>query len=96
MGDPAPNFSATEILGRLKHAPPSDRHSEKRGQGEGSLEELPGNRLRVWGGAGIEFIVSVKEPPVKGLANKAIIKVLAEHFDISQVRIKIVSGWTSR
>src|SRR3989344_7482121 len=29
-GNPAPNYSATEILGRLKHAPPSDRHSEKR------------------------------------------------------------------
>ncbi|HEY4474745.1 MAG TPA: hypothetical protein VJC06_02380 [Candidatus Paceibacterota bacterium] len=26
---PAPSCSATEILGRLKHAPPSDRHSEK-------------------------------------------------------------------
>ena len=43
-----------------------------------------------------EFIVSVKEPPVKGLANKAIIHALAAHFNISQSHIRIVSGHTSR
>lgn len=39
-----------------------------------------------------EFVVSVKEPPVKGLANKAIIHALANHFNISQSRIRIISG----
>lgn len=43
-----------------------------------------------------EFIVSVKEPPVKGLANKAIVHVLAKHLNISQSRIHIISGYTSR
>lgn len=43
-----------------------------------------------------EFIVSVKEPPVKGLANKAIIKALADHFNVAQVSVRIVSGYTSR
>ena len=43
-----------------------------------------------------EFIVSVKEPPVHGLANKAILRVLAEYFNISPFRIRIVSGYTSR
>ena len=43
-----------------------------------------------------EFIVSVKEPPVKGLANKAIIHTLADYFNVSQSRIRIVSGHISR
>jgi len=43
-----------------------------------------------------EFVVSVKEPPVHGLANKAIIKALANYFNVSQVRVRIVSGYTSR
>ena len=59
----------------------ADRHSEKR---------------RDWCGAGTEFIVSVKEPPVHGLANKAIIRALANHFNVAQSRIRIVSGHTSR
>jgi len=43
-----------------------------------------------------EFVVSVKEPPVNGLANKAIIKTLADYFGVAPVRVKIISGWTSR
>lgn len=42
------------------------------------------------------FIVSVKEPPIQGRANKAIIETLAKYFDISPMRIKIVFGHTSR
>jgi len=43
-----------------------------------------------------EFIVSVKEPPVKGLANKAIIHALANYLNIAQIRIRIISGHISR
>jgi len=43
-----------------------------------------------------EYIVSVKEPPVKGLANKAIIRVLADYFNVPKYQIRIVSGFTSR
>lgn len=42
------------------------------------------------------FVVSVKEPPIKGRANQAIIKVLAEYFNVPLSDIKIVSGHTSR
>lgn len=42
------------------------------------------------------YCVWVKEPPVKGLANQAIIRVLAEYFKSSPLKIKIVSGYTSR
>ena len=41
-----------------------------------------------------EFVVSVKEPPVQGKANAAIIRALQEYFHTPNVRI--VSGYTSR
>lgn len=40
------------------------------------------------------FVVSVKEPPVNGMANRAIVKALSEYFNTSGVRI--VSGHISR
>ncbi len=43
-----------------------------------------------------EFIVSVKEPPIKGMANQAIIKVVAEYFGVPGSMVRIVSGHTSR
>lgn len=42
------------------------------------------------------FEVSVKEPPVKGLANRAITDLLAGHFGVSSSEVRIVSGLTSR
>lgn len=42
------------------------------------------------------YIVSVKEPPVKGKANKAIIKALANFFDVSQSKIHIIHGEKSK
>jgi len=42
------------------------------------------------------YCVWVKEPPVKGKANQAIVNALAEYFKISPSRVKIVSGYTSR
>ena len=40
------------------------------------------------------FVVSVKDPPVQGRANRAIIKLLSEYFHTPNVRI--VSGHISR
>ncbi|MSU54514.1 MAG: DUF167 domain-containing protein [Candidatus Staskawiczbacteria bacterium] len=42
------------------------------------------------------YIVSVKEPPIDGRANVAIIKLLANHFDVSPSLIEIISGYMSR
>ena len=44
----------------------------------------------------INYIVSVKEPPIQGRANQAIIKLLAEYFNISPTQVRIVIGHTSR
>ncbi len=43
-----------------------------------------------------EYTVSVKAPPVKGLANRAIIETLAEYFKTSPSKVRIISGYTSR
>lgn len=42
------------------------------------------------------FIVEVKEPPKEGRANQAVIKLLAEHFEVPQSRVRILSGFKSK
>lgn len=42
------------------------------------------------------YIVSVKEPPVKGKANEAIRNALAVYFKTASSRVKIISGFGSR
>jgi len=42
------------------------------------------------------FEICVKEPPVKGLANAAIVKALARHFGVPPSAVKVTSGHTSR
>lgn len=42
------------------------------------------------------FIVRVKEPPVEGKANRAVIKLLAKHLGISETRLRISSGFRSK
>ena len=50
------------------------------------VEKLAGNNFRIW----------VKAPAKEGKANEAVLKVLAEYFDVASSSIKIVSGLTSR
>lgn len=45
---------------------------------------------------GDHYVVSVKEPPVEGRANRAIIRLIAEFFNTSPSRVSIISGHTSR
>ena len=42
------------------------------------------------------YVVSTKERPVQGQANKAITKLLAEHFNIPRSQIRLVAGNTSK
>ncbi|MBI4100421.1 DUF167 domain-containing protein [Candidatus Microgenomates bacterium] len=42
------------------------------------------------------FIVSVKEPPVRGLANQAIAKALADYFGVSSSCVFLITGFSSR
>ncbi|MBI2113232.1 MAG: DUF167 domain-containing protein [Candidatus Wildermuthbacteria bacterium] len=42
------------------------------------------------------FVVAVKEPPVQGRANQAILQALAGYFGVSIGAIRIVSGFASK
>ena len=42
------------------------------------------------------FKVWVKEPSEKGKANRAVLRVLADYFNINQSNVKIISGSTSK
>ncbi len=42
------------------------------------------------------FEVFVKEPPLEGRANKRVIQLIAEYFNIPLSKIKIIQGFKSR
>ena len=42
------------------------------------------------------FEIKVKEKPVKGLANRAVINILSLHFKVPVSRIKLVKGFKER
>ena len=42
------------------------------------------------------FAVSVCAPPVKGKANRAVVRALADYFKISESRLRIAAGNTSK
>lgn len=42
------------------------------------------------------FVISVKEQPIKGKANLAIIRALAKYFGVESSKVNIVSGHASR
>jgi len=61
--------------------------------------------VKVWPNAGVEkiekisdgnFKIYVREPPIRGEANKAVSRVLAEYFSVSQMEVRLVSGFSSR
>jgi hypothetical protein len=45
---------------------------------------------------GDKFVVKVKEPPMEGRANDAVVKLLAEHFAVPRSRVRIIGGFSSR
>ncbi len=47
-------------------------------------------------GADGALTIYVRERAVEGLANQAIIALLAKHFDTAKTRIKIIRGHNSR
>jgi len=44
----------------------------------------------------LEFRVRVRERPVDGRANEAVIRAIAEHFDVPPSAVRITSGAASR
>ncbi|TSC96807.1 MAG: hypothetical protein Athens071426_450 [Parcubacteria group bacterium Athens0714_26] len=69
------------------------------------IEKMSGDLFAPLGGAasgGLSnkshdiFQVSVKEPPVDGRANAAVIRVVAEYFKVRSSQVRIISGATSK
>ncbi len=46
--------------------------------------------------SGHEIAISIKSEPERGKANRELVKKLAAHFGVSENRVRIVSGLTSR
>ena len=44
----------------------------------------------------LNYVVSVKEPPIKGKANEAIRNALAIYFKVASAKVRIISGHSSR
>jgi len=42
------------------------------------------------------LVVYVRERAVEGKANEAVIKILADHFDVAKTRVKIIRGLSSK
>ena len=45
---------------------------------------------------GDHFQVLVKEPPVRGRANLAVIRIIAGYFNLPVAKVRIIGGFTSR
>ena len=59
------------------------------------VKVIPGSsRDRVVGTLGNAIKVAVSSPPEKGAANKALLKLLAQHFNLRPNQLRIVSGHT--
>ncbi len=43
-----------------------------------------------------ELLVFVREPAIEGKANRAVIELLAEYFEVPKTKVKLVSGRISR
>ncbi|MCK5182484.1 MAG: DUF167 domain-containing protein [Dehalococcoidia bacterium] len=55
----------------------------------------PSSRTEEVNQEGDSFVVKVKEPPKDGKANRAVIKLLAQHFGVPQSQVRILSGFRS-
>ena len=56
----------------------------------------PNSRVEAVIRDGDRYLVKVKEPPREGKANRAVIKLLAKHFNVSQSSVRVVGGLGSK
>lgn len=61
-----------------------------------SVKVKPRSRSEEVSREGDSYVVKVKEPPVEGRANRAVLRLLAGHLGVPESRLRIVSGWGSR
>ena len=61
-----------------------------------SIRVMPNSKTEEVVKEGDRFLVRVKAPAKEGKANRAVVKLLAEHFKVAQGSITIVSGLKNR
>jgi uncharacterized protein len=61
-----------------------------------SVKVFPNSKTEEVVKEGDRFLVRVKEPAKEGKANRAVVRLLAEHFGVSQGSVIIVSGFKNR
>ena len=54
------------------------------------------HREEVYVGEGGALVVYTKEPAIGGRANAAAIKLIAEHFEVSRMSVKLIRGHASK
>lgn len=68
----------------------------KAGSKQNKVEEPPQRLLQADERLDDYYTVSVKEPPVEGKANDAVVRALAEYFDVSISQVTLISGAVSK
>ena len=61
-----------------------------------SVKVIPNSKVEGVVKEGNGFLLRVKEPAREGRANRAVVRLLAEHFKVSQGSVIIVSGLKNR
>lgn len=61
-----------------------------------SVVVKPGARENSVTQVGDDYLVNLKATPVDGKANKALIEVMAKHFQVRKAEVSIKSGHSSR
>lgn len=56
----------------------------------------PRSKVEEVTGEGDGYVVRVKEPPIEGRANRAVLRLLASHLGVPESRLRVVSGFSSR
>jgi uncharacterized protein (TIGR00251 family) len=60
------------------------------------VKVIPSSKIEAVIKEGDGFLVRVKEPAKEGKANRAVIKLLADYFEVPQRQVAISSGLGSR
>lgn len=68
----------------------------KAGSKQNKVEESPQRLLQADERFNDYYTVYVKEPPVEGKANDAVVRTLAEYFEVARTQVTLVSGAISK
>lgn len=68
----------------------------KAGSSKNKVEEPPQRLLQADERLNDYYTVYVKEPPVEGKANDAVVRTLAEYFDVARTQVTLISGAISK